>query len=89
MGTHNGETVKTFLNACVICFILTVISYENTKDLFAKSRLLSIAHTWYFVQGYNETMVTFVNVNSHMLDYFIPYDYIRRDIRALLACKIG
>ena len=40
---------------------------------------------WYDSQGYDETFVT---LKSHMLDYFIPSDYIRRARRELIVCKI-
>ena len=51
--------------------------------------LLDTAHTWYDSQGYDETLVTFVTLKSHMLDYFIPSDYVKRAKRALVACKMG
>ena len=70
-------------------FILTSISYENTKALFAKNNLSDTAHTWYDSQGYNQTMVKFAIMKSRMLDYFIPSDYIRRARRVLVACKMG
>ena len=60
--------VKTFLNACVMYFMLNGISDENTKALFAKTRLLDTANTWYDRQGYNKTTVTFTTMKSHMLD---------------------
>ena len=88
-GTHNGKTVRTFINACDTYFKLTGISDENIKGLLAKTYLLDTAHTWYESQGCNETMVTFVTVRSHMLDYYIPSDYIMKNRRSLVACKMG
>ena len=88
-GTHNGKTVRTFINACDTYFKLTGISDENIKALFAEPRLSDTEHTWYDSQGYIETMVIFANMQSHMLDYFIPSDYIKRSRRALVACIMG
>ena len=87
-GTYDGKMITNFLNACDMYFKLFGISDENTTALFAKTRLSDIAHTWYDSQGYDETMVTFATVKSHILDYVIPFDYIRRAKRALVACKI-
>ena len=50
-GTHAGKMARTFLNACKTYFMLTGISYENTKALFAKTRFSDTAHTWYDSQG--------------------------------------
>ena len=44
-GTHDGEMVRTFLNACETYFTLTSILDENTEALFAKTRLSDTAHT--------------------------------------------
>ena len=44
---------------------------------------------WYDSQGYNKTLVTFGPLNSDILDYFIPFDYIRRARRTLIAFKMG
>ena len=88
-GTHDGEMVRTFLNACSTYFKLTGIQDENKKALFAKTCLSNIAHIWYDSQRYDETLVTFVTLKSHILDYFIPFDYVRRARRALVACKMG
>ena len=44
---------------------------------------------WYNRQGYDEILVTFVTLKSHILDYFIPSDYVKRARRALVACKMG
>ena len=88
-GTHDGEMLRNFLNVYNMYFKLTGISDESNKGLFAKTRLSDTARTWYDSQSYDETTVTFETVNSHMLDYFIPSDYIRRDRRALVACKMG
>ena len=67
---------------------LTGISDENSKALFSKTRLSDTACTWYDSQGYDETMVTFATMKSHMLDYFIPYGYFRRARRVLVAWKM-
>ena len=80
--------VQTFLNTCETYFLLTDISDENTKALFAKTRLSNTACTWYDSQSYNETTVIFAMVKPHMLDYFMPSDYIKRAKRALVACKM-
>ena len=88
-GTHDSEIARTFLNACDTYFKLTGISDENTKALFAKTRLSDTAHTCYDSQGYDKTMVTFANMKFHMLEYFIPSDYIRKARRALVAFKMG
>ena len=34
-------------------------------------------------------MVTFVTLKSHILDYFIPFDYIKKARNALAAYKMG
>ena len=52
-------------------------------------RLLDTSHMWYNSQGYDEILVKFVTLKSHMLDYFIPSDYVRRSSRALFAFKMG
>ena len=88
-GTHDDETVRTFLNTCEKYFKIIGISDENIKALFAKIRLLDTAHTWYNSQGCDETMVIFVTINSQKLDYFILSDYTRRSRRALVASKMG
>ena len=88
-GTHYGKMFKTFLNAYNTYFKLTGISDKKTKALFAKTCLAETARTWYDSQGYNKTLVTFATMKSHILDYSIPYDYIKRTRRALVACKIG
>ena len=88
-GTHDGKMVKTFLNACDTYFKLIGITKKNTKALFAKIRLLDTEHTWYDSQGYNETIVTFSTMNSHILDYFISSNYVRKARTAFFACKIG
>ena len=54
--------------------MVTSVSNENTKALFAKTRLSDTACTWYDSQGYNETKATFTTIKSNMLDYFIAYD---------------
>ena len=59
------------------------------RFFFAKTRLSDTAHTWYDSQDYDEILVTFVTFKSHILDYFIPFDYVRRVKRALVACKMG
>ena len=73
-GTHNGEMVRAFLNASKTYFTITGISDENTKALLAKIRVSDTAYSWYDSQGYNETMVTFATLNSHILDYFFHFD---------------
>ena len=83
-GTHDGETVRTLLNACERYFKLNGMSVD-TKAPFVKTRLLDTAHTWYDSQGYDETTATFVTVKSHILDNFIPSDYVRGARRALVA----
>ena len=88
-GKHNGETVETFLNACNMYFKLTSILDENTRALFAKSRLLDTTHTCYDSQGYGETTVTFVTMKSNILYYFIPSEYVKRARRAWVACRMG
>ena len=88
-ATHNAKMVWVFLNVCDTYFKLTGISNENSKAMFAKTRLSHTAHTWYDSQGYNKTMEIFATMNSHILDYFIPSDYVRRTRRALVACKMG
>ena len=59
------------------------------QRLFIKTCLSDTARVWYNSQGYDETLVTFVTLKSHILDYFIPFDYVRRARRALVACKMG
>ena len=88
-SVHNDQIISSFLNICKMHFTLTGILDENTKALLAKDRLSDTSRTWYGSQGYNETMVTFSTMKSHMIDYFIPSDYIRRARRVLLACKMG
>ena len=44
---------------------------------------------WYDSQGYDEILVIFVTLKSYMLEYFIPSDYIKRDGKALVVCKMG
>ena len=87
IGAHDDEMVRTFLSACDMYFELTGISDENTRALFAKTRLSSTTSTWYYSHGHNDT--TFATVKSHMLDYFIPSDYVGRTRRELVAYKIG
>ena len=86
---HDHKMVRIFLNACDTYFKLTGIQDENTKAFFARTCLSDTAHTWYDSQGYDETLVTFVTLKSHMLDYFIPSDHVKRSIRFLVACKMG
>ena len=88
-STHDGQMLRTFLNACEMYFKLTGISDENTKAQFAKTRLSDTACTWYDSQRYDETMAIFTTVRSHMLDYFIPSNYIKRAKTALFAYKMG
>ena len=89
IGTHDSKVVKTFLNACDMYFKLTGISDENNKALFAKTRLSDTEHTQYDSQGYDETTVTLETIKSYILDYFIPFNYLRRARRALITCKMG
>ena len=88
-STSDGEMVRAFLNACDIYLKITSISDEKTKALFAKTRLIDTVNTWYNSQSYDETTVIFATVKSHMLDYFITSNYIKRARRALVACKMG
>ena len=89
LGTHDGEMVRTFLNACDTYFKLVGILDKNTKALFAKTRLSNTAHTWYDSQSYDKTTVLLATVKSHMLKYFIPSDYITRARRALVCLING
>ena len=88
-GTHDSETVRTLLNACEMYSTLSGISNENNKALFSKIYLANTAYIWYNSQSYNQTMGTFAIVKHHMLDYFISSDYIKRERRELVACKMG
>ena len=88
-GIDDIEIVRTFLIAYNTYFKLNGISNENTKALFIKNCLSDTTRTQYDSQGYDKTTRTHVTMNSHILDYFIPSDYIKRSIRALVACKNG
>ena len=61
-GTHDGEMVRTFLNSYNTYYKLTSISEENTKALFAKTRLSDTAYTWYDSQGYDKTMLKLATI---------------------------
>ena len=54
-----------------------------------QSSPVSTAYTWCNSQGYDETLVMFVTSKSHILDYFIPYDYIKKARKALVICEMG
>ena len=77
------------MNASAIYFKLTGISNKNTKALLSKTRLSDTVYIWHDSQGYDKTMVTFEIVKSHMLDYFIHFDYVMGARRALVARKMG
>ena len=51
--------------------------------------MLGTAHTYNNSQGYDETLVTFLNFKSHILEYYIPSNYVRRAKKALDAFKMG
>ena len=89
IGSHYSEMVRIFVNACETYFILTGIADENTKALFAKTHLSDTAHTCYDRQAYNEITVAFATVKSLTLDYLIPFDYIKKARRGLVARKMG
>ena len=88
-GTHDSEMVKPFINACNMYFKLTGISDENTKALFAKTRMSDTAHTWYDSQGYDKITVIFATIKFYILNYFIPSEYVKRCTRALVVFKMG
>ena len=81
--------LRTFLNACKTYFKLGGSLYENTKAQFFKTLLSDTAHTWYNSQGYDKITATFETIKSHILDYFIPLNYIKRARRALVTCNMG
>ena len=85
--TYNGEMVRTIPNAYNTYFKLTGISDENNKPLFAKTRLSDTTRTWYDSQGYDETTVIFATVRLHILNYFIPSNYVKRARRHWLLVK--
>ena len=55
------------------------------RFFFAKICPSGTAYMWYDSQGYDEILVTFVTLKSHILGYFIPSAYAKKARQALVA----
>ena len=65
------------------------ITDDNTQALYAKTRLVSLAHIWYDSQSYDDGSVIWTKLSSHLHYYSIPSDYKKRARKALAACCMG
>ena len=88
-GGYDGKTVRMFANSLETYFLLTGISDNNTQALSAKTRLVSLACTWYDSQGCDDRTITWTTLSSYLHFYFIPSDYKRRAKLAFVACCMG
>ena len=84
-GRHDG----IFVNSLETYFYLMGKTDNNTQALYAKTRLVSLACTWYDLQVYDDGTVTWTTLSSYLRHYYIPSDYKRRARKALAACGMG
>ena len=62
---------------------------DNSQALYAKTRLVFLACTWYDSQGYNYGIVTWTTLSSYLCHCFIPLDYKKRAKKTLAAYYMG